>query len=285
MSDTVDAAVEVAGRLGIHVLEPVVLRDLGTTLVHLAPSPVVARAWRVGRRDPVVVEREIGLTAYLAEGGAAVAPPYADPGPHQVGDHVVALWDFVDHDRTRPLDGRRAGRALRQIHDLLAEPGAAAFDDLPHFARVEEASAVVAALDVTAEDRARLDEMLALAAAEVARLGLPLQPLHGDAWLGNVLRTPDGPLWSDFEFVCRGPREVDVATHLAVVAERGPRPEDDGFLEGYGDHDPDLVEAVFAPALVPFVAWTFRLAEERPEHLPTARRRLEKALEGLRRGR
>jgi Ser/Thr protein kinase RdoA (MazF antagonist) len=276
------AALRVARELGMPVGEPVVLRDLSTTLVHLAPSPVVARAWRVGGRDPVVVEREIGLTAYLAGRGARVAAPYDEPGPHRTGDHVVTLWHHVDHDRARPLDGRAAGRALREIHDLLGEPEAAAFADLPHFARLEEATVVAAALEVTAEDRAGLDEMLALAGDQVPRLTLPVQPLHGDAFLGNVLRTPDGPVWTDFEFVCRGPREVDVATNEAVARERGRRPEDDEFLVGYGPVDRDVVGAVTPLSLVPFVVWTFRLAAQYPDHLATARSRLDVALTGLR---
>jgi hypothetical protein len=282
VSDGVTAAVDVAQRLGILVREPVVLRDLGTTLVHLAPSPVLARAWPVGRRDPGVVSGEIGVTAYLAERGARVAPPYDDPGPHRSGDHEIVLWHLLDHDRERPLDGGDAGRALREIHELLAEPAAARFSDLPHFARLEESTAVVAALSPTPEDHSGLEEMLALAAAVVARLDVPLQPVHGDAFLGNVLRTPDGPVWTDFEFCCRGPREVDIATFESVVAERGARPEDEGFHEGYGEHDRDVVTAVLAPSLVPFVAWTFRLAEHRPDFLPVARQRLATALAGLR---
>jgi Ser/Thr protein kinase RdoA (MazF antagonist) len=281
--DNVAAAVRVARDLGIDVGEPVVLRDLGTTLVHLAPSPVVARAWAAGRRDPVVVEHEIGITTYLADRGARVAPPYGDPGPHRSGDHVVTLWNLLDHDRGRPLDGHAAGRALREIHELLAEPAAAGFADLPHFARLEEASDVVAELEVTPDDRAGLDEMLALAAVQLPLLDLPFQPLHGDAWLGNVLRTPGGPVWTDFEFVCRGPREVDVATNEAVADERGRAPADDDFLAGYGAVERDLVEAVTPLSLVPFVAWTYRLAGEQPERLPIARSRLVEALAGLRR--
>ena len=89
-------------------------------------------------------------------------------------------------------------------------------------------------------------------------------------------------MWTDFEFACRGPREVDVATNETVAAERGRRPEDDDFLAGYGEHDRELLAAVTPLSLVPFVAWTFRLAAERPEALGTARARLDVALEGLR---
>ena len=39
MSRGVDATVEVARRLGVRVDDPVVVRDLGSTVVHLSPSP------------------------------------------------------------------------------------------------------------------------------------------------------------------------------------------------------------------------------------------------------
>jgi Ser/Thr protein kinase RdoA (MazF antagonist) len=281
MSENVAAAVEVARRLGIPVEEPVVLRDLGNTLLHLAPSRVVARVWPRGRRDPSQVVHELLVTAYLASAGARVAPPYEDPGPHESGDRTVTLWQLVDHDETAPLDAAAAARALHEIHDLLVDPAAPDLSGLPHFARVDEAAGVVAALDVTGEDRAGLDQMLALAAPALARLDLPEQPLHGDAWLGNVLRTPDGPVWSDFELACRGPREVDLCANEAVARHRGRSTADDDFRAGYGAVDWDLVSRLEPLALVPITAWTFRLAQERPDFLDAARQRLARALEGL----
>lgn len=281
MSDRVSAAVTVGRRLGLRVDEPVVLRDLGNALVHLAPSPVLARAWQTGRRDPAVVDYELAATSYLAACGAPVAPPY-DEAAHVVGDHTVTVWHRLDHDPQRPLDGVAAGRALRLVHDLLESPGAPDATGLPHFVRLDTARQVVEGLEVSDSDRAGLDEMLALAAAEVSRLSLPLQPLHGDAWLGNVLRTPSGPVWSDFELMCRGPREADLAANEAVSRDRGRTPADGDFLEGYGEVDLDAVAAITPLALVPFVAWTFRLAGDEPDFLPRARSRLATALAGLR---
>jgi thiamine kinase-like enzyme len=59
------------------------------------------------------------------------------------------------------------------------------------------------------------------------------QPLHGDAHLYNVLGTPAGLLWHDFETACRGPRE----DHLAAFAENAA-------LDAYSSYDRDLVEAM-----------------------------------------
>lgn len=280
----VRAAVAVAGRLGLPADDVVVLRDLGTTLVHLRPSAVVARAWRTGRRDPATVSGELTMTAYLASHGAPVAAPYDDPGPHETDGWTVTLWAYVDHDPARSPDARAAGRGLAAIHDLLSSPQAPALPDLPDFMRLAEATRIIAGLDVSEADRAGLGELLDRATvARDALRHLPVQPLHGDAWLGNVLRTSHGPVWTDFELVCRGPREADLAANLAVARHRGRRPGDDELLEGYGEVDHGLVATVLPVALVPFTAWSFRLATDQAEHLPAARARLALALEDLRR--
>ena len=48
------------------------------------------------------------------------------------------------------------------------------------------------------------------------------QPLHGDASLSNLLAADSGPRWNDFEDVCIGPVEWDVAGVVADArAKRG----------------------------------------------------------------
>jgi Ser/Thr protein kinase RdoA (MazF antagonist) len=44
------------------------------------------------------------------------------------------------------------------------------------------------------------------------------QPLHGDAHPGNLPASRDGLPWIDFEDVCRGPVEWDLATVMDVAA-------------------------------------------------------------------
>lgn len=283
MHDRVAAAVEVAGRVGIPADAPVVLRDVTSTVVHLAPSPVVARVWAAGRRDPVVVARELEVTAYLAGRGAPVAAPYDEPGPWPAGDQVVTLWHLVDHDPARPLDALGSGRALREIHDLLADPAAPAFADLPRFLDLDRVASVVADLQLSPTDRDRVAEVLSLAAVQLDALDLPEQPLHGDAWLGNVLRTPDGPVWTDFELLCTGPREVDLAGNLGAALLRGSSPADEELLAGYGGVDRALVDRLLPLALVPFTVLTLRLAGEQPAYRELAQARLALTLDGLRR--
>lgn len=52
--------------------------------------------------------------------------------------------------------------------------------------------------------------------------------MHGDAHAGNLIATRDGLVWIDFEDVCRGPVEWDLATMMdpdAATMHHRPDPE------------------------------------------------------------
>jgi Ser/Thr protein kinase RdoA (MazF antagonist) len=270
-----DAAVAVARGAGLDVREPRLLRDLTNVLVHLAPEPVVARVpvtfTRMRGRD--WIESELELTGLLARAGARVAGPTrsVDPGPYEQDGFLVTLWEHVDHDPDRTLDGRAAGEALREVHELLA---AAPTHGLEHFARLGEIEALVALLELSSDERHLFDDALRAARSAVDGLDLTLQPVHGDAHRGNLLRTPAGPLWSDFENVCLGPRELDLACNEIRARTRGREPEDDDLLAAYGDFDPELVSALIPVHALFLAAWTFELAARTPAVRPHAVERL-----------
>jgi aminoglycoside phosphotransferase (APT) family kinase protein len=270
------AALDVAARHGLDASEAVVLRDLRTTVVHLRPAPVVARV--APASEEPVVRREVRVADHLAARGAPVAGPWSVPGPHVVDDRVVSLWAYVDHD-DRPVDGFAAGRALREVHDGLSDLDTGGF---PVFPRLDEVRRIVLSLGLEDDVRGRLDEMLDLARHAASSIDAPLQVVHGDAWLGNVLRTPAGPLWSDFEHACLGHRELDLASNETAARQRGRTAEDDAFLNGYGEHDTALRQRLEFLELAQLTAWTFELAAAKPSYVEVAERRLALALDGLR---
>jgi Ser/Thr protein kinase RdoA (MazF antagonist) len=254
-----------------------VLRDVRTAVIHLRPSPVVARVAPASEDD--VVRRQVAVTAHLAGRGAPVAAPWTDAGPFRAGDRVVTLWEHVDHDAERPLDGFAAGVALREVHEALVGFG---LDGLPVFPRLDEARRILTTLDPMLAESRDLAEMLDRAEERAGRLDAPVQVVHGDAWLGNVLRTPTGPLWTDFELTCVGPRELDLTCNDTSARDRGRTEEDDAFLAGYGEHDVGLRLRLAALELTLLTAWTYRLAAAKPAYLDHARTRLGWALEALR---
>jgi hypothetical protein len=273
----VEAAVAVAREHGLRVDYPVVVRDLTNVLVRLDPSPVVARVpLTLARLRPREwFELEVRVVSWLAQAGAPVAPPsrLTDPGPHEYDGFLVSFWEVVDHDPAR-FDAVAGGTSLRELHDALVSLP----DELPPFHRLDETAALLGLLRpselISEEEVEGLREVLALLAAEPLP---PLRPIHGDAHLGNVLWSPDGPRWTDFENLCAGPVEYD----LACISWRG-RAQDAGALEAYGLHDARLRERM-EPYVALFLApWTVTIVERHPSAggFEEARRRVLRALQG-----
>lgn len=94
------AAVSVAADLGVACDEPVVLADGANVIVHLSPSPVVAK---VAASTPAVradvaawLQRELDVAVYLAWAGIPVLVPSGEvPATVHRGDgHVMSFWAY-----------------------------------------------------------------------------------------------------------------------------------------------------------------------------------------------
>ena len=278
LSSPVEAAVSVARELGLRVEEPVVLRDLTNVLVRLDPSPVVARVPRTltRLRGPDWFALELRVVAWLARVGAPVTAPTTliDPGPHEQGGFLISFMEAVDHDDGR-ADAASAGGALRELHRALVDCP----EELPDFRRLDETRALLDLLHPSdLVSQYEIDGMREVVALLGESPPPPLRPIHGDSHLGNVLWSPRGPLWTDFENVCAGPVEYD----LACISWRD-RPQDKGALEAYGPHDERLRESM-EPYVALFLApWTVTIVERHPSPggIEEARRRISRALEPL----
>jgi thiamine kinase-like enzyme len=141
-------------------------------------------------------------------------------GPYLIDGLAVTLWPRIAHDKGDYEDKealRDGARSLRRVHEVLATYP----DELPSYelrlreCHTELQSGVSALSD---EDRRFLLRTYDLLTGRLARLDLRKAPIHGDAHLGNVFFTSDGPLWTDFETACMGPLEWDVAA-LPCLAE------------------------------------------------------------------
>jgi Phosphotransferase enzyme family len=265
------AALAVADAVGVRVGTPVVLHDGSNLLVHLSPAPVVARVPAVTgivRPGAAWLRREVAVAGHLARCGAPVVAPAreVDPGPHEHDGLPVTLWELAE-EVPGPVDARAAGRGLRECHEALA-----GFDgDLPEHAIFREARAIVdrlaAAGTIAPDDAALLDRTGRRLAARLQALDAPVQALHGDAHLRNVVQTPRGPLWNDFEDTFRGPREWDLACldAWARVFGNDPGPVA-AALAGYGPPgDPEVLELMVDTRAYVGAAWTILHAPRRPD--------------------
>lgn len=248
-----ESAVAVGRSLGLRVERPVVLRDSLSLLVHLAPAPVLAR---VDLRPPLVRPTEtltdsLALAAYLAGEGLPVAPPVdeVDPGPHVgPGGWRLTLWRFFETINVAP-DPRDVGRSLRAIHEA-----AAAYEG--PMRQVGPLAEIRRLADAAESERPREVALLRRHADALQLPELPVQPLHGDAHLGNVLATTSGLRWVDWEESWRGPIAWDLACFEHRRRVFGELEEEIGTaLSGYGAYDADAVAAygwlitVYAAAL------------------------------------
>jgi Ser/Thr protein kinase RdoA (MazF antagonist) len=94
----------------------------------------------------------------------------------------------------------------------------------------------------------------------------PAQALHGDAGIGNLLRTDEGLLWNDLEDVCTGPVAWDVA---GVVTSARARGASDAFIEeildAYGGPRVDELADFIAADELYTTIWQSYDAQRRPQ--------------------
>ena len=259
----VDAAVAVADAYGVHCEKPVVLREAWHVLVHLWPSPVVARVTSGAPGvDPADVERELTVACHAARAGAPVVQPsdLLPPGPHRYDGHTLVFWRYLV--QAGKLDATAAGQGLHTIHDSLAD-----YDgELPRAGRAEEVRAMLRPF-------APSDDVELL--CELASRELPEgQALHGDAHLSNCVQTPAGPIWHDLETACRGSREYDLAALVLDDRSDGSDPEARSAIAAYGSYDEELLDQAL-PVYASWVAASFMVAvARRPDAAPALERQL-----------
>jgi phosphotransferase family enzyme len=261
--NAVDAAVEVAKAHGVACERPIVLGEAWHVLVHLSPSPVVARVTSGAPGvNPADVDQELWVARHAVRAGAPVVPPsdLLPPGPHHHGGHTIVFWRYLVRDGT--VDASAAGRGLRALHDSLAD-----YDgELPRAGRADEVRAML-------DPFGRSDDVELL--CDLASRELPEgQALHGDAHLFNCIQTRAGPIWHDLETACRGPREYDLAALVLSDRSGEPDPEARLALAAYGSHDEDLLDRAF-PVYAAWVAASFMVAVvRRPDAAPALERQL-----------
>jgi hypothetical protein len=129
-SDAVRAAVAVAASFGVKSAAPAVLSDGANVIVHLRPSPVVAK---VASMTPLVrpdtaawLQRELDIASFLARRGVPVGEPSPEipATTHAGGGGVMSFWRYLGPGGAIPDEGT-IGSMLRDLHDALrGYPGA-----------------------------------------------------------------------------------------------------------------------------------------------------------------
>jgi hypothetical protein len=227
------AAAAAAGEdLGLEVTEPRVLYDVFSVIVHLYPSPVVVRVPTVlppsystsPESQTRQQQAELAVAGWLAARNLpVVAPsPLVAREPVRRDGFSMTFWQYVEQVADDEPDLTRRMEMTARLHAALRDY---AGDDLgfwvPFGTYIPEGLAALqehpdllnpADLGRAQREWAFLEPVLTSRAAfESAFPGVNVQPIHGDAPYHNMITTPHGELWSDFELVTMGAIESDLA--------------------------------------------------------------------------
>ncbi|NRQ32974.1 aminoglycoside phosphotransferase family protein [Nonomuraea sp. NN258] len=228
---TLDAACRRAG------LDPAgaELMRLGENALYRLPGGIVARVSRSGQL--AAAAREVAVARWLEANHVPAVRAWPDVDqPVEVDGRAVTWWRELPLHRhgTAPL----VATALRRLHDL-PPPTGFAIGQLDPFVRLAER--IDRAVTLDERDRSWMRAHLAELEARWVELpkGLPKTVVHGDAWIGNVVRTDDGEaVLLDLERCSAGPPEWDLtSTAVKAFTLAGITTEDyDAFVRAYG-HD------------------------------------------------
>ena len=274
----VAAAQAVARQHDVACDEAVPLTGGSNVLVHLRPSPVVARVMTgtsmLHEDTKRWLAREVAVAVFLAQRTDEVVAPsdLLPPGPHERDGLWMTMWKFTAHDSQAPMpEPAELGRSLRDLHTALA-----GFQgDLAPVSEIRDwLGCLLAELrpsdSLTQEDIEWLGFKLDALTPAVFESALPAQALHGDVALSNLLHTDRGLVWNDLEDVCVGPVAWDLAGLVSSVRARG---QSEAFVEellaAYGDPGAGLGAFLEAHALYD-VIWQASAGPDRPHAMKRA---------------
>jgi len=215
-----DLTAQVADQLG---LDPAGAKQVKFTNNAVLILPAARAVLRIAGSPPVA-GRVPGVIAaahwYAAHNIPAVRLWPEIQHPIQVGPHLITVWEQTPTGGPEPTPADLAA-ILHAIHDV-PDPHP---DCIPAWRIVEGMKQRIQDADNT--DPSALAFLTAEAGEiEESLLKLhtipPLIPggvIHGDAHLGNVISSPDGPIICDFDSTSVGPREWDL-TPAAVGSIR-----------------------------------------------------------------
>jgi aminoglycoside phosphotransferase (APT) family kinase protein len=201
------ALAAVCGEVGFDHRDATLLRYVVNAVFRLSRQPVVVRivlAPALRHRVPKVVDVARWLAAHDVP---AVRLVEGIEQPVSVGAHLATFWHEVPPVGAQPT-GADLARLLRRLH-ALPDP----CFELPGWNPLATVRMRLADADgLDEEDRDFLERRCAVVQAALAGLTYALPPglIHGDAWLGNLIPGPDGPVLCDFDSTCTGPREWDL---------------------------------------------------------------------------
>ncbi|WP_435970213.1 phosphotransferase family protein [Streptomyces sp. Qhu_M48] len=192
--------------VGLDSADAVPVRMAENEVWRLPGRGVIVRIGQAGQE--AAARREVAVAKWLHGGGLPAVRPLPVEQPHVVGDRPVTFWHEVRSIEQGSIDD--VALLLRQLHALT--PPSFELGRLDPFVRVPER--LDAAWTLSLDDRRWLASLCESLSTEWQSIAPRVETavIHGDAWPGNLVRTPDGPLLMDLERFSLGPTDWDLVS-------------------------------------------------------------------------
>lgn len=213
MNPCIQNAIAVATRHGVVPDRCEILQDGHTLVVRLTETLVARVVTDIDgpRQGLDWFKRETAVAAHLTRYHAPVIPLHPDlpATAHHYEGYTMNFWQFVTATDAEP-DPREIGSTLYQCHEILHHFP----ETLPSLAILHETLEILnTSFEKSYFDVATVELLKRHLQHSIDVLApLPAQALHGDAHMGNLMMTPQGMLWTDWEDAFSGPVEWDLAS-------------------------------------------------------------------------
>lgn len=215
-----------ANSKGYSGVTPIELSHGSHLIVHLSPYPVVVRvSMNIEEHGESIyqrVKREVCVASHLQAAGVPVLAPIDDSDPFMLGESWLTLWPYVTPVERPSLNPSEAVHYVEQLSlGMMDFP-----HELPVFGVWDRVCQSSNRLRSHSDPRIQalikrfkvIDQQMRLQVNE-------LVPSHGDAHARNLMPSPKGWLWTDFEDVCLMPKYWDLASFVGNLALFGGKEE------------------------------------------------------------
>lgn len=185
------------------------------------PIQLVARVAKLFDGDDSNFWREIWLyeikvSKHLIERRIPVVPcsSLVPPGPHQVGNTWMTLWEYVEPASLPKLSVKQAIDMVNDLVKAMSDFG----EHIPPLGAWRNVNQAANHLRSIKDDDRISKLLLAFEQVNERIQNVALYPAHGDAHPGNLLPSSSGWRWIDFEDVSLMPKFWDFACFIGNTA-------------------------------------------------------------------
>jgi hypothetical protein len=203
---------------GLTDITPSELSEGGNLIIHLAPYPIVARiATVLSEADEgfayKILDRELRVARYLHSKDVPVLLPTSlvEAGPHNVAGAWLTLWTYVSPTALQPPSSSEAVNLINKLSMAMKDFE----DEVPMLGVWERTCQSAQRLRQNPDERIQALLQMFQNLDEQMRVEPDLlRPSHGDAHAGNLIPSPEGWIWMDFEDVSLMPAYWDLASYV-----------------------------------------------------------------------